>query len=51
MIKESLRLGYGVPGRIPRVVPREGATFLGHKIPGGVGVLSCITFQLVTLSR
>lgn len=36
VVKESLRLSYGIPGRIPRVVPPEGATFCGEHIPPGV---------------
>ena len=40
MIKESLRLAYGVPGRLLRVVPETGAVFCGQKIPAGVSPLS-----------
>lgn len=36
VIKEGLRLSQGVPGRIIREVPSEGATFDGCFIPGGV---------------
>ena len=36
MIKEGLRLTYGVPGRLLRVVPETGAEFCGQKIPAGV---------------
>ncbi|KAK2020744.1 cytochrome P450, partial [Colletotrichum zoysiae] len=41
-VKEGLRLGYGPIGRLPRVVPRDGAYFQGFRIPPGaiVGV-SC----------
>ncbi|OJD32106.1 benzoate 4-monooxygenase cytochrome p450 [Diplodia corticola] len=35
VIKEGLRLSYGVIGRLPRVVPEPGAVFNGHKIPAG----------------
>lgn len=35
MIKESLRLTYGVVGKAPRVVPPEGATLCGKFVPGG----------------
>lgn len=35
VIKEGLRLSFGVPGRLPRVVPAGGATFNGHFIPEG----------------
>lgn len=38
VIQESLRLGYGVPGRLPRVVPSTGAVFCGHSIPPGVSL-------------
>ncbi|KAK7905311.1 hypothetical protein LTR67_000031 [Exophiala xenobiotica] len=33
IIKESLRLSFGVPGRLPRVVPANGAVFCGQQIP------------------
>ncbi|KAI9766654.1 MAG: hypothetical protein M1839_004794 [Geoglossum umbratile] len=35
VIKESLRLSYGVLSRLPRVTPPPGATFNGYKIPQG----------------
>jgi len=35
VIKEGLRLSFGVPGRLPRTVPEEGATFHGYFIPAG----------------
>jgi len=35
VIKEGLRLSYGVVGRLPRVVPEPGAVFNGHFIPAG----------------
>lgn len=38
MIKESLRLAFGVAGRLPRVVPPSGATFNGYFIPGSYTV-------------
>jgi len=40
VIKESLRLGYGVPGKIPRYTPPTGATLCGHHIPPGVSVVA-----------
>lgn len=43
IVKESLRLSYGVPGRLPRVVPGRGAVFCGQKIPPGTQV-SCSIF-------
>jgi cytochrome P450 len=46
VIKESLRLSYGVPGRIPRVVPPEGATLCGKPIPGGTIIsMSCHSYH------
>ena len=36
VIKESLRLSYGAPGRAPRVVPKTGARFCGYNIAPGV---------------
>ena len=36
VVKESLRLSYGAPGRLPRIVPASGATFRGRDIPPGV---------------
>ncbi|KAM6478246.1 benzoate 4-monooxygenase cytochrome P450 [Trichoderma sp. SZMC 28011] len=38
VIKESLRLAYGVIGRLPRVVPAGGATFNGYFLPAGTTV-------------
>lgn len=35
IIKEGLRLSYGVIGRLPRVVPDGGAEFNGHFLPAG----------------
>ncbi|KAL9076278.1 MAG: hypothetical protein Q9161_000994 [Pseudevernia consocians] len=40
VIKEGLRLSYGAPGRLPRVVPSSGAVFCGQKIPAGIRVSS-----------
>ncbi|RDW56886.1 hypothetical protein BP5796_12953 [Coleophoma crateriformis] len=34
-IKEGLRLSFGVPGRMPRVVPEPGAKFNDYYIPAG----------------
>ena len=36
VIKEGLRLSFGVPGRLPRDVPDGGQTFNGIFIPAGV---------------
>ncbi|KAI1810301.1 cytochrome P450 monooxygenase-like protein [Poronia punctata] len=33
VIKEGLRLAFGVAGRLPRVVPASGATFHGYTVP------------------
>ena len=42
VIKEGLRLSFGVIGRLPRVVPSPGATFHGHFLPAGTVVsMSC----------
>lgn len=38
VIKEGLRLSYGVPGRLPRVVPETGAAFNGYLLPCGTVV-------------
>ncbi|KAH7395782.1 cytochrome P450 monooxygenase-like protein [Cadophora sp. MPI-SDFR-AT-0126] len=35
VVKEGLRLSFGVPGRLARIVPAGGATFNGHFIAGG----------------
>ena len=40
VVKESLRLSLGVCGRIPRVVPANGAVFCGRQIPPEVHYLS-----------
>ena len=37
-IKEALRLSYGAPGRLPRVVPSSGHVVDGVQIPPGVVV-------------
>jgi cytochrome P450 len=36
VVKEGLRLSYGVAGRLPRKVPKEGAVFNGYHIPAKV---------------
>ncbi|KAI1396672.1 putative cytochrome P450 [Hypoxylon fuscum] len=38
VIQETLRLYTATPSGLPRIVPREGATFGGHFIPGGYTV-------------
>ncbi|KAL4776899.1 cytochrome P450 [Aspergillus nidulans var. acristatus] len=38
VIKEGLRLSFGVPGRLPRVVPPPGAEFNGYHVPPGTVV-------------
>jgi cytochrome P450 len=45
VVKEGLRLSYGVPGRIIRKTPAEGATFNGRFVPGGTVVTSGIYLQ------
>jgi cytochrome P450 len=44
VIKEGLRLSFGVIGRLPRLVPDPGATFNGFYIPAGciVGMSSWV---------
>jgi len=37
-VKETLRLAFGVPGRMPRKVPKGGATFSGKFVPYGVSI-------------
>lgn len=37
-LKESLRLGLALPGRLPGVVPEGGAHFNGYHIPAGMAV-------------
>ncbi|KAL8664827.1 MAG: hypothetical protein Q9202_002689 [Teloschistes flavicans] len=48
-IKESLRLGLGAPGRLPRLVPNGGAILQGENIPAGVsiGVMRIIVLMLM----
>ena len=38
VLKEALRLGFPLPGRLPRVVPEGGAEFNGYWIPAGMAV-------------
>lgn len=38
VVKETLRLAFGVPGRMPRRVPKGGATFSGKFVPYGVSI-------------
>ncbi|OAP62024.1 hypothetical protein AYL99_04227 [Fonsecaea erecta] len=40
VVKESLRMALGVPGRIPRVVPEGGVVLCGQMIPAGTPVSS-----------
>src|SRR5438045_8384453 len=35
VIKEGLRLSYGVPGRLPRMIEKDGAVFNGYAVPRG----------------
>ncbi|KAI9854004.1 MAG: hypothetical protein M1813_001595, partial [Trichoglossum hirsutum] len=35
VVKESLRLSYGAPGRLPRTVPASGIDICGWKVPKG----------------
>ena len=47
IIKETLRLYCAAPSALPRIVPAEGAEFLGHKLPGG----TTVSTQAYTLHR
>lgn len=38
VVKEALRFGYGVPGKIPRKVPEAGAVLCGYHVPGGTAI-------------
>ena len=38
VIKEGLRLSYGVPGRLPRVIETPDAVFNGYRVPKGTTV-------------
>ncbi|ROT40789.1 cytochrome P450 [Sodiomyces alkalinus F11] len=38
VVKETLRLGHPLPGRLPRKVPAEGYTLYGHHLPPGVNI-------------
>ena len=49
VIKEGLRLGTIVPGRLPRVVPPEGIDHKGTFIPGGVSHLFALTWTTAYL--
>ncbi|KAF3919722.1 hypothetical protein ABW20_dc0106988 [Dactylellina cionopaga] len=45
-LKESLRFGHGIPGPLPRDVPPNGATVVGHYIPpGGMVMHSHYTYH------
>lgn len=46
VVKESLRLSYGAPGRLPRVVPAVGARFCGWDVPPGVSFRSTFFLRL-----
>jgi cytochrome P450 len=35
VIKEGLSLSYSIPGRLPRVIETEDATFNGYRVPKG----------------
>ncbi|KAJ9602769.1 hypothetical protein H2200_012549 [Cladophialophora chaetospira] len=40
IVKESIRLGYGVPGRLARKVPAGGAIFHDQRAPAGYAICS-----------
>lgn len=47
VVKEGLRLSYGVPGRLLRRVPAEGTTMGGRLVPGGVSHAQIITREML----
>jgi cytochrome P450 len=47
IIKETLRLYCAAPSALPRIVPAEGAEFLGYTLPGG----TTVSTQAYTLHR
>ena len=49
VIKESLRVSSGVPGRIPRVVPSTGAVLCGRHIAPGVSASHFFEFTFSAL--
>ncbi|KAF1985483.1 cytochrome P450 [Aulographum hederae CBS 113979] len=51
IVKEGLRLSFGVIGRLPRVTPAGGATFNGHYLPSGtiVGMSSWLMHRNPTI--
>lgn len=38
MVRESLRLGFGITCRLPRVAPEEVLRYKGYEIPPGVSL-------------
>jgi hypothetical protein len=45
------RLSFGVPGRLPRVVPEPGETFNGYFLPGGVCEYSSLCTCMLTRAQ
>lgn len=46
VIREGLRLSYGVPGKLPRMVPPGGAQLAGTFLPGGTAVsMACSVYH------
>ena len=45
VVKEGLRLSYGVPGRMMREVPVGGAKFGETWVPGGVSSVDVISIE------
>ncbi|KAH9844662.1 Cytochrome-P450 monooxygenase [Teratosphaeria destructans] len=47
LIQESVRLSFGVPGRLPRIAPQEVLVYSGHRLPSGT-VMSSSSYLLHT---
>ena len=46
VIQETMRMYLPIPGALPRLVPKEGAEFAGHFVPGGYVVSNqCYSVQ------
>ncbi|KAF2773329.1 cytochrome P450 [Teratosphaeria nubilosa] len=47
LIQESVRLSFGVPGRLPRIAPKEVLVYSGHRLPPGT-VMSSSSYLIHT---